>query len=221
MSNVASSKYPANGKAPEDQQNGVNERPQEANNNVDAQAAQQQQDGDTNASSAEPEGGYPPQIHAGAVGLGPDYGAQQRATAGDKIQGYKEEIAGKITRNHDKVQHGKEMRTGELKKKQHEHDDQANPFGNAADGDKDKKPEEPTGGPNTTNEGREDVQGNAAQNSVTGKRGPQTHPTEAGAQAQAATTAPEGTEQAEKQARGGNVDNDRQIDTKDSNRDAV
>lgn len=99
----------------------------------------------------------------------------------------------------------------------------AGPFGKAGDNDNDNKdkPEEPTGGPNPTNEGREDVQGNAAQNSVTGKRGPQTHPTEAGAQAQAATTAPEGTAEAESQAQGQNVNKDRQIDTKDSSRDAV
>lgn len=32
----------------------------------------------------------------------------------------KEELAGKITRNQQKVQHGKDMRTGELKKKQME-----------------------------------------------------------------------------------------------------
>ena len=102
----------------------------------------------------------------------------------------------------------------------------ADPFGNAGDAgegdkDKDKKQDEPTGGPNPNNEGREDVQGNAAQNSVTGKRGPQTHPTEAGAQAQAATTAPEGTAEAERQAQGGNTDRETQIDTQDSNRDRV
>ena len=35
----------------------------------------------------------------------------------DRLGGIKEEIAGKITHNQDKVQHGKEMRTGELKRK--------------------------------------------------------------------------------------------------------
>ena len=44
-------------------------------------------------------------------------------TTFDKIQGLKEELAGKVTRNPDKAQHGKEMRTGELKRKQHEEDD--------------------------------------------------------------------------------------------------
>lgn len=44
-------------------------------------------------------------------------------TAYDKLEGLKEEIKGKVTRNPDKVQHGKEMRTGELKRKQHEQDD--------------------------------------------------------------------------------------------------
>lgn len=58
----------------------------------------------------------------------------------------------------------------------------------------------------------DNIAGNAAPTSVTGKRGPGTHPTEAGAQEQAATTAPEGTEAAEQQRQGGNVDTDHQID---------
>lgn len=81
MSDVASSKSPANDNNPKDQQHGVNGPPQEANTNTDTQAAQQQQNGDANDSSAEPDGGYPPQIHAGAVGLGPEYGAQQRVVS--------------------------------------------------------------------------------------------------------------------------------------------
>lgn len=44
--------------------------------------------------------------------------------------------------------------------------------------------------------------GNTATTSVTGKQGGKAAPTEAGALEQAATTAPEGTEEAEKQRRG-------------------
>lgn len=40
---------------------------------------QQQQNGgaEQGQSNTEPEGGYPPQRHAGAVGLGPEYGKNQ------------------------------------------------------------------------------------------------------------------------------------------------
>jgi hypothetical protein len=89
--------------------------------------------------------------------------------------------------------------------------------GDKADKDGDGKPEKPvTGGPNNDNSGNPEVAGNAAQNTVTGKRGPQTHPTEDGAQKQAATVAPEGTEDAAKQAAGGNADRDYQIDRNSS-----
>lgn len=217
MSNAASSKFPANGKPPQD----VDKRPEAED--VDTQNPEHR-DANGNDSATEPEGGYPPQLHAGAVGLGPEYGVQQQATAYDKLEGLKEEIKGKVTRNPDKVQHGKEMRTGELKRKQHEQDD-ADPFGTAGDDPtKEKKPDQPdqrAGQPNPTNDGREDAPGNAASVSATDKRGPLTHPTEAGAQAQAATTAPEGTAKAERQAQGANTDYERQIDSKDSSKDAV
>ncbi|KAJ3486633.1 hypothetical protein NLI96_g4108 [Meripilus lineatus] len=58
------------------------------------------------------EGDYPEQRHAGAVGLGPEYG--KGASTGDQLQGWKEEIVGKITHNDDKVQHGHDLRTGEI-----------------------------------------------------------------------------------------------------------
>ncbi len=44
-------------------------------------------------------------------------------TLGDKIIGLKDEVAGKITRNPEKVQHGKEQKSGELKRKQLEEKD--------------------------------------------------------------------------------------------------
>lgn len=39
---------------------------------------------------------------------------------GDKFDGFKEQIKGKVTRNPDLVQHGKEQASGQLKKKEHE-----------------------------------------------------------------------------------------------------
>ncbi|KAI0821467.1 hypothetical protein BC629DRAFT_1262921, partial [Irpex lacteus] len=134
--------------------------------------------------------GYPPQKHAGAIGLGPEYGKMREATAGDKIAGLKDELVGKVTRNQDKVQHGHEQRTGELKRKKFEEESVRN----------------------NDNSGSSSQPGNQAPTSVTGKRGAGTHPTEAGAQEQAATTAPEGTEDAERQRNGGNVEGERQVD---------
>lgn len=93
-----------------------------------------------------------------------------------------------------------------------------NPFQSVDDdekkaGNKDETVAQPKGGePNPDNSGRDDIAGNAAGTTATGKRGPGTHPTEAGAQEQAATTAPEGTKEAEAQRQGGNVDAQRQID---------
>ena len=66
MSNPVSSKTSANGKDPEYQQRELDNRPPE----VDARAQQQQQNGTG-------DDDLPPQRHAGAVGLGPEYGAQQ------------------------------------------------------------------------------------------------------------------------------------------------
>jgi hypothetical protein len=37
---------------------------------------------------------------------------------GDKFEGFKEEMKGKVTRNPDLVQHGHDMRTGVLKQKE-------------------------------------------------------------------------------------------------------
>lgn len=41
-------------------------------------------------------------------------------TASDKFMGLKEELVGKLSRKPEKVEHGREKRTGELKKKQWE-----------------------------------------------------------------------------------------------------
>jgi len=201
-------------------QSTVNAQPPPAKSDSQANGGQGQ-----NGSSTEPEEGYPPQLHAGAVGLGPEYG--KGASGGDKLTGWKEEIAGKIMRNPEKVQHGKDMRTGELKKKEKD-DDSNNPFANAGD-KKDKKdkresedqdksksdssqPQSQTNAdintsspdPRTQNA---DKQMGAAPPSVEA----QTGPNEKAAKEQAATTAPEGTSEAEIQRKGENTHADKQI----------
>lgn len=81
---------------------------------------------------------YPPQRHAGAVGYGPEYGKGtvrrpsintlcvsligcMKGTS-DKLQGLKEEFKGKLLHKPELVQHGRELRTGELKRKENEAD---------------------------------------------------------------------------------------------------
>jgi len=159
-----------------------------------------------------PAGGYPEQRHAGAVGLGPEYG--KGASGGDKIAGWKEEIVGKILRNPEKVQHRKEVRTGELKKReQEEEDEKENPFKK-----EEKEKKEPEGGKDAVDSDKQSPSGSA--NSQTHK--PQTAATGPSIEAnsrsdpeaakeQAATTAPEGTEAAESQRKGETTRKDKQI----------
>ncbi|PPQ89336.1 hypothetical protein CVT25_003173 [Psilocybe cyanescens] len=107
-----------------------------------------------NSATASASGGdttYPEQIHAGKVGYGPNY--RTGPSLEDKIQGLKEELKGKVTRNSELVEHGRQVKSGEEKRKK------------------------------LTGEGH-------------GK----------GAMEQAATVAPEGTEDAERQRKGNNVD---------------
>ncbi|RPD65104.1 hypothetical protein L226DRAFT_556117 [Lentinus tigrinus ALCF2SS1-7] len=111
---------------------------------------------------------YPEQKHAGAVGFGPEYG--KGASTGDKFAGMKEEVKGKILHKPDLVEHGRELRSGVVKKKQME-DDDSNPFQSAQDSqDEDQK-------------------------------------TDAHQEVRAATTAPAGTQEGQRQAQGQNTDN--------------
>ncbi|KAM5536048.1 hypothetical protein V8D89_010306 [Ganoderma adspersum] len=85
---------------------------------------------------------YPPQRHTGAVGYGPEYG-KGTGTA-DKLQGLKEEFKGKVLHKPELVQHGRELRSGELKRKEKEADSEMDPFnttGKATVGDQDKQDE--------------------------------------------------------------------------------
>ncbi|KAI0756467.1 hypothetical protein C8Q80DRAFT_1244393 [Daedaleopsis nitida] len=91
---------------------------------------------------------YPPQLHAGAVGYGPEYG--KGASTGDKFQGLKEEMKGKMFHKPDLVQHGRDLRTGELKNKQ---DDDANPFNPAGDDKNSESEHEETQAATTAPEG--------------------------------------------------------------------
>ncbi|KIJ16253.1 hypothetical protein PAXINDRAFT_11283 [Paxillus involutus ATCC 200175] len=68
----------------------------------------------------------PPQRHAGAVGLGPNY--VSGVGFGEKVAGLKDEIKGKILREPEVTERGRERRTGELKKKEKERDNMFDPF---------------------------------------------------------------------------------------------
>ncbi|KAF5342239.1 hypothetical protein D9611_001928 [Ephemerocybe angulata] len=70
--------------------------------------------------------GYPPQKHTGRVGLGPNY--NPNPTFGEKFEGLKEEVKGKIRRNPEEIEHGKEMVSGELKRRERDEDMKSSPF---------------------------------------------------------------------------------------------
>ncbi|KAJ3912864.1 hypothetical protein F5877DRAFT_72040 [Lentinula edodes] len=81
---------------------------------------------------------YPAQHHAGAVGYGPNY--RQGPSLTDKLSGLKEELKGKVTKNPQMVEHGKEMKTGEVKRREQQEDmNGLDPFGTADDDDDEKE----------------------------------------------------------------------------------
>ncbi|KIM54901.1 hypothetical protein SCLCIDRAFT_1221511 [Scleroderma citrinum Foug A] len=73
----------------------------------------------------EREEAFPPQRHAGAVGIGPEYVSKTGFM--EKVVGLKEEIKGKILRKPELVQHGHDRRTGRLAKKAREQADAQDP----------------------------------------------------------------------------------------------
>ncbi|KAH9925832.1 uncharacterized protein B0H18DRAFT_841917, partial [Fomitopsis serialis] len=120
---------------------------------------------------------YPEQLHAGAVGLGPEYG--RGVTTGDKLAGYKDELKGKVLRKPDVAQHGHDLRTGELKRReQAQDDDGVRPNADVQSGDG-GRPDLPKSNSN---------QRTAQPPSV----GDTAHPTERGRYEQASSVAPEG-----------------------------
>ncbi|KAG6890339.1 hypothetical protein C0992_002322 [Termitomyces sp. T32_za158] len=99
--------------------------------------------GDSPSESPDPVTGavYPPQRHAGKVGYGPQY--HLGPTFGEKVKGYEEELKGHLTHNHELVEHGKMMVSGELKKREREHDMKSNsPFENVEKQDEHRKEKE-------------------------------------------------------------------------------
>jgi len=76
---------------------------------------------------------YPEPIHAGAVGVGPEYGQQGKTDTHGRLQGMKEVVKGKLTKNQDLAETGRKRMTGELAREQQEEADNKNPFGNAKD----------------------------------------------------------------------------------------
>ncbi|KAF9465901.1 hypothetical protein BDZ94DRAFT_1296101 [Collybia nuda] len=129
--------------------------------------------------------GYPEQKHAGKVGYGPNY--NQGAGFTDKVVGLKEEVKGKLTKNHELVERGKDRRTGELKRKEKENDDD-DPF--ATPEEKKSPPLEDTNETSSSKSSQEEERGDKEE---------------------AATVSPEGTEQSEKQRKGEAVNHVKQI----------
>ncbi|KAG2017715.1 hypothetical protein CC2G_007202 [Coprinopsis cinerea AmutBmut pab1-1] len=120
---------------------------------------------------------YPEQLHSGAIGIGPHYHTSP---------GLKEEVKGKIQRNPGKVQHGKDIRTGEELKRQREADAASDPFH-----------ETPSRVPNSnTGPHRIDTQGIGSLHSHDEKAHKEI----------AATVAPEGSEKSEYERKGEAVD---------------
>ncbi|EIW75715.1 hypothetical protein CONPUDRAFT_65499, partial [Coniophora puteana RWD-64-598 SS2] len=110
---------------------------------------------------------------------------------GDKMTGLQEEIKGKVLRKPDVAQHGHDLRTGELKRRQREQDFVSKETGDESSADRDtqetnERPQERTGSSTRLDAGQE--------------------------RQQAATISPEGTEDAEHQRKGGNVEDQKMID---------
>ncbi|PPQ64570.1 hypothetical protein CVT26_001968 [Gymnopilus dilepis] len=82
---------------------------------------------------------YPEQKHAGAVGYGPNYRAGP--TLEEKIEGLKDELKGKITRKPELVQHGKEILSGEERRKKLTGEDEPNPFQSVDEDEKKVNPQ--------------------------------------------------------------------------------
>ncbi|EMD36283.1 hypothetical protein CERSUDRAFT_95623 [Gelatoporia subvermispora B] len=167
------------------------------------------------ADQGKPES-YPEQRHAGAVGYGPDY--QKGATMGDKIDGYEEELKGKILRKPDLVQHGREMRTGELKKKAREgdidsldqgknghsnkSDSQGNSQPNKSDSQKAQSRKQRRQQKHTDTDGDVPKSGMNQTSAHPPSAADPSHPTEKGRHQEAPTLSPEGSADAEVQKSG-------------------
>ncbi|KAI0033473.1 hypothetical protein K488DRAFT_15006, partial [Vararia minispora EC-137] len=64
------------------------------------------------------DGNYPPQLHAGKVGYGPEFG--KGVGMGEKLTGLKEELVGHAKHDPQLAQTGRDRRTGELQRRERE-----------------------------------------------------------------------------------------------------
>ncbi|EMD36281.1 hypothetical protein CERSUDRAFT_95621 [Gelatoporia subvermispora B] len=143
--------------------------------------------GGGNGSNAKSNDPYPEQRHAGAVGVGPNYGTA--ATMGDKVQGMMQQMKGKVMRDPELAERGREMRTGELQEKEHEAAMNEDPFWSKNDAEPHSVRTVPKEEANKARSGPPYVKD-------------MSHPSEQGRREQAATVAPEGSEDAEMQRMG-------------------
>jgi len=173
---------------------------QEGQQNPPQDGQENQQGGGDNTEQLDKDG-YPPQRHAGKVGLGPEFGVQKgekKDGIGAKITGFKEQMKGKILRKPELVEKGHERVTGEFQQKEKEKEEKDDPFANAGGEDKkdegdDSKPEE---GDDSKPEEGDDSKLEKPKSTAP------SHTTEGdkAAKEQAATTHPEGTEAGHEQA---------------------
>ncbi|TFY77009.1 hypothetical protein EWM64_g7004 [Hericium alpestre] len=126
-----------------------------------------------------------PRRGTGAVGYGPEYA--RGAGFEDKIGGLSEELRGKVMRKPELVEHGRERRTGELKRKEKAQADAVDP-----PNDEDQKLDQDEVKPAQSQSAEPELRRDES--------------------ARAATTAPAGTQKDERQVREGNSDTARIVD---------
>ncbi|EIW80385.1 hypothetical protein CONPUDRAFT_165920 [Coniophora puteana RWD-64-598 SS2] len=144
------------------------------------------------------KGDIPPQRHAGKLdGPGPE--SKKGIDFGDKFAGFQEEIKGKLLRKPDVAKHGHDMRTGELKRREQEEALNVDPYSPASN----------------------DIGGgsgpNAGHGAPAADEHPQARPNSSNflsgdhQMQRAATISPQGSESAEFQRQGGNVERAKMI----------
>ncbi|TDL18965.1 hypothetical protein BD410DRAFT_792558 [Rickenella mellea] len=144
-------------------------------------------------------GGYPPQRHAGQVGLGPEYGKNNHVGFQTRVAGIGERIAGAVKRDPALKEKGILHERGQKPEQEKDHDE-SNPFEGAKDDksesqDKvkvkaDVKGDEAKTGSGVTGANAGDGPRSQAQQTGTGTTAnPMTHPTDEGAVTQAAHVA--------------------------------
>jgi len=83
---------------------------------------------------------YPEQRHSGKVdGVGPEFGAFNHVSVFERLEGLKEEIKGSIMHKPEVKQHGKDLISGESKRREKEKQDKGGAFKNAGGGGSEEK----------------------------------------------------------------------------------